>query len=226
MARPPGRSSKFTPDLRQKIIDRLQAGATIKATCESVGIVPATYHLWMDIGRAYAAGEAHRNMPRTVEERERFSEFFDAATRAIADGMIHATVAFKQGMNPSKTIATTSETTEETKVNPKTGELYTYRKTITRTTTTTAPGDWRAAMEYLARRDPDEWARAVAQRVEVDATIKHIDMNAVEAEIIRRIEAGELSRSDVLEIVDHDESLAEQFFRHAQTRLPTGKDKE
>jgi hypothetical protein len=221
MARLNGRSSKFTPELRQKIIDRLQAGATIKTTCESVGIGHATYHLWIDIGNSLIRGEVHPRLPRKTDAQD-FIDFVDNTTRAIADGLIHATVAFKRGMNPSESVSNTSETVEETKVNPKTGELYTYRKTINRRTVTSMPGDWRAAMEYLARRDPDEWARAVAQKIEHSGTIQHIDMTSVEAEIIRRIEAGELDRTGVLSIVE-DESLADRLFAGAKARVQAGK---
>ena len=54
------------------------------------------------------------------------------------------------------------------------------------------------------------------------AIVQHIDMTAVEAEIIRRIESGELDRAGVMSIVE-DESLADKLFRGAQTRVQAGK---
>lgn len=48
----------------------------------------------------------------------------------------------------------------------KAGKPYTYRKTVTKRTVAHMPGDWRAAAEYLARRDPDNWARTAPQKLE------------------------------------------------------------
>lgn len=161
-----GRPSKFTPETREKILQRLAAGSTIKTTCDSVGIGVSTYMEWLEIGQAHLAGEDHRHMPKTIEERDAFSEFSEATTRALADGLIQAAIAFRQGMNPSKSTSDTTETLEETRLD-KEGKPYIYRKTITKRTVTQTPGDWRAAMEYLARRDPENWARVNPQKVEV-----------------------------------------------------------
>jgi transposase-like protein len=160
-----GRPSKFTPETRATILECLQSGATIKATCDSVGIAESTYFGWVDIGRAHINGEPHPHMPKTLEKRQAFSDFLEAVTRAQAEGLIHATIAFRQGMNPSETVSSTTETLEETRLD-KEGKPYTYLKTVTRHTITRIPGDWRAAMEYLARRDPDNWARTAPQKVE------------------------------------------------------------
>jgi transposase-like protein len=154
MARP----TKLTPDTQQKIVERLQAGSTVEATCDSVGIAKSSFYLWLAIGNAHANGETHESMPRLVAEREMFSEFSDAVTRAQADGLIQAAVRFRQGMNPYDTESVTTETLEETRLD-KEGKPYVYRKTITKKTIAHFPGDWRAAMEYLARRDPANWAQ-------------------------------------------------------------------
>lgn len=217
--RPAGRT-RFTPELRQKIIERLQAGATIKATCESVGLGTSTYYEWLDIGRAHLSGETHYRMPRNLVERQDLADFAEATTRAIADAFIHASIAFKQGMSPSKTVATTSETTEETRVNPKTGELYTYRKTINRTTTTQAPGDWRAAMEYLARRDPEEWARTNPQKVEYSGEV-HI---TYEDKAIALIRAGKLDYPKALEVFDGRVDLVQELFARANVVVTVSGD--
>jgi transposase-like protein len=161
MARP----TKLTPDVQQKIIERLQAGSTIKATCDSVGIAESSFYLWVAIGEAHAKGETHANMPRKITERDTYSEFSEAVTRAQADGLIQAAVRFRQGMNPYDQEAVTTEVFEETRLD-KNGNPYTYRKSVVKKTITHMPGDWRAAAEYLARRDPENWARQAPQKME------------------------------------------------------------
>lgn len=170
MAKSPGRPSKFTPETRKAILERLSAGSTIKATCDSVGVGVSTYMEWLEIGRAHLNDEPHDRMPRLIAEREAFAEFVEATTRAAADGMIRAAIAFRQGMNPSESVANTTETFEETRLD-KDGKPYIYRKTVAKRTVTTTPGDWRAAMEYLARRDPENWARTNPQKVEHSGTV-------------------------------------------------------
>lgn len=160
------RPTKLTPDMQEEIVRRLRAGATIKATCDSVGIGTTTYYLWHEIGNAHLDKQPHDRMPRKVADREIYVAFVDATTRAQADGLIQAAIAFRTGMNPSQQVSNTTETVTETKlrtVKHKDGTVeqvpYEQTKTINKRTTADMPGDWRAAMEYLARRDPDNWAR-------------------------------------------------------------------
>jgi hypothetical protein len=173
MARP----SKLTPELQQKIITRLVAGSTITATCDSIGITDATFRNWINRGKAEAA---RRDNPRVKEgtkqwaDEDPFFVFFMEATRAMADGLVHATARFREGMNPSQSETITTETVIETKtrtIKKPDGTIeqvpYEATKTITRRTVSHIPGDWRAAMEYLARRDPDNWARSAPQKHEV-----------------------------------------------------------
>jgi transposase-like protein len=147
MARP----TKLNPELQSKIIERLQAGATVQATCDSVGIHKQTFYNWMKKGEKEKDGELF--------------DFFDATTRAQADGLIQAAVRFRQGMNPYDAETVSTETFEETRLD-KDGKPYTYRKVTTKKTIAHMPGDWRAAAEYLARRDPENWARTAPQKLE------------------------------------------------------------
>lgn len=160
------RHSKLTPDMQSKIVTRLAAGSTVQATCDSVGIAESTYYRWVAVGDAYASGLDHEDMPRLIVDREAWSEFSEAVTRAQADGLIQAAIRFREGMNPSESESVTTETVTETKLRKvkKDGgiveEPFEATKTTTRRTVTHTPGDWRAAMEYLARRDPANWANA------------------------------------------------------------------
>lgn len=154
------RPTKLTPDTQAKIIQRLSAGSTIKATCDSVGIHVDTYYEWLKRGNEAKSGI--------------YSDFSEATTRAQADGLIHAAIQFRNGMNPSEIVAETTETFVETRIRKvkhadgSTEEVpYQYERTVKRDTVTHNPGDWRAAMEYLARRDPESWARQAAQKHDI-----------------------------------------------------------
>lgn len=157
------RPSKLTDSLQKDILDRLRAGATVQATCDSVGIHKSTFYDWLKRGEEAKSGK--------------FSDFSDEATRAQADGMITAAIQFKKGMMPSESESVTTKTVSETRLK-KDGTPYEYKKTETTRTITQHPGDWRAAMEYLARRDPDNWARQ---------TIRHDIGNADGAAFEQRI---------------------------------------
>lgn len=164
------RPSKLSPDLQAKIVERLQAGATIQATCDSVGIHKQTFYNWMEQGEKAKSGA--------------FFDFFDAATRAQADGLIQAAIRFRQGMNPYDAETVTTESFEETRLD-KEGKPYTYRKTVTKRTVAHMPGDWRAAADYLARRDPENWARTAPQKLEHTGAIEtrntNVNINAENA---------------------------------------------
>ena len=163
---PIGRPSKLTPEVQAKIVEYLRTGATVKATCDSVGIGQTTFYEWREIGEAHRNGQPHDRMPRKIEDRARFADFADETTRAQANGLVHAAVRFRQGMESSDVVSDTTETYTETRLRtikrPDGTEEqvpYEHTRVVNKRTTTHQPGDWRAAMEYLARRDPDNWAR-------------------------------------------------------------------
>ena len=83
-----GRKTKLTPEVQEEIVTRLKAGATIQATCDSVGIHSDTYQNWIKRG--------------TTARNGIYFSFFEEATRARSDGLIHAAVRFREGMNPSE----------------------------------------------------------------------------------------------------------------------------
>lgn len=178
-----GRPTKLTTEIQEQIVTRLKAGATIKATCDSVGIHVDTYQNWIKRGN-----KARNGM---------YFSFFDEATRARSDGLIHAAISFRAGMNPSKTVTEHTETVTETRLRTIKNEdgsteqvPYQHIKETNKDIITNHPGDWRAAMEYLARRDPDEWAR---QKIQIDVEIKLI------VEVVAAIESLGQNPSDVFE---------------------------
>lgn len=200
-----GRPSKFTPEVRRLIVDRLQAGATIAATCDNVNISHQTFLNWLERGRKATSGE--------------YFDFLEAVTRAQSQGLVHAAAAFRQGMNPSESVAVTTEAIEETRINPKTGEAYTYRKSITRRTVTQMPGDWRAAMEYLARRDPDNWARSTPQKIEHSGKVEITWQDKA----IGMIQRGEMDKATALEVFDNNDELVNALFARAKVSVSVGE---
>jgi hypothetical protein len=75
-------------------------------------------------------------------------------------------------MNPADIVTEHTETTTETRLRTikredgSTEQIpYEHTKETVKRIVSHQPGDWRAAMEYLARRDPAKWAR---QKVDID----------------------------------------------------------
>lgn len=56
----------------------------------------------------------------------------------------------------------------------------------------------------------------------VDATVRHIDMDAVTADLRRRVDAGEMTREELLYVTNGNTSLADELFRGAAHRVHTG----
>ena len=164
-----GRLSKLTPESQQKIITALEAGATIKAACDWVPISTVTYFNWINRGIKEQERRENNGIKEGTKQWEieqPFLDFFNASTRAQTAGLVNAAVQFRAGMNPSKSVTNTTVTTTETRlrtIKHDDGRVeqipYDHVKSEQRQSITDTPGDWRAAMEYLARRDPESWAR-------------------------------------------------------------------
>jgi hypothetical protein len=164
--------------LQEEVVKALQAGATIKATCDSLNLGVSTFTMWVAVGEAYSNGEDHKNMPRKIVDREALSAFSAATTRAKSVGLVTAAARFRQGMNPSETVSITSETKTETRlrtIKHPDGRVeqvpYDHISRVEKQTTTHHPGDWRAAESYLARRDTTNWGKQEVA-VDVDADVR------------------------------------------------------
>ncbi|MGB1287145.1 MAG: hypothetical protein ACPG7F_11470 [Aggregatilineales bacterium] len=162
MARP----TKLDTDMHNTITEALSAGATIAATCANVNIGESTYFSWLERGEKELKrreGKRVREGTREWVREQTFVEFLEAVTRAKASGLVQAAAKFRAGFEEYERVTITKETVTETRLD-KDGKPYEYTKTVEKEVTVYEPGDWRAAMEYLARRDPDNWAR---QRIDV-----------------------------------------------------------
>lgn len=138
-----GRQSKLTTKRKEQIIDLLSKGATDKDVCASVGIDESTFYLWLQDGR-------DKKTPAKIE-------FLDAVTRARAAARLVAIESVRLGMLPSQIVMERTETVRETRVD-RNGKQYPYERTEVIKSITKQPGDWRAGIEYLKRRDPDHWS--------------------------------------------------------------------
>lgn len=75
--------------------------------------------------------------------------------------------------------------------------------------------------------------RCIAMRVKLlglnapeksDTTLRIIDMAAVQAELRRKIEAGEMNYEQALLVTDHDTTLVDELFKGVASRVSVSKD--
>jgi hypothetical protein len=168
-----GRKSKLTDDRQRKIVGLLEKGATDKDACTSVGIDESTFYLWLKDGK-------EQKSPEKIE-------FLEAVTRARAKVNVLATNTLRLGMLPTELETETTETITETRLK-KDGTLYEYQKTTTRKSVATQPGDWRAAVEWLKRRDPEHWTDHVVVAFSPEALIAMQQLGVNHSEAVKEFE--------------------------------------
>lgn len=77
-----GRHSKLTPEVQDRLIKALTAGATIKDSCDYAGIGVSTFHQWIKVG------ESGRH--------NQFTEFGEAVKKARSAGRIESIALIRQ----------------------------------------------------------------------------------------------------------------------------------
>lgn len=143
-----GRKSPYSPEIAAEIVKLLAGGCIIKDTCSKVGIAQSTFFKW-------------------VKEHAEFSE---QVTRARADANVGATLSLRKAMMPHDVSSHTTKTVTETRLRKVRTEHgisevpYEWTKTE-QSSTVSNEFDWRAALEYLKRRDPENWAEAFIVKV-------------------------------------------------------------
>lgn len=165
MARP----TKLNPTIQQEIVNLLSIGATIEDACARTGIGVSTFYDWLERGAKNA------NTP--------FAEFSEAITRAQAVARTNAVIAIRTAVIGTEQTTDDNETVTETRLRKgKEGEQvpYEYTKTVKRRTVTKLPPDWRAAIEYLKRRDNKNWSDRVQVDLNIDITIVQRAIAALE----------------------------------------------
>jgi len=184
-----GRRSKYTPELVQRIVNALEAGATRKDACAYADISHTTLNIWLNEKPLFLA----------------------TVTRAEGQARFHATLAIKNAVKGTEQTTTHNETVTETRLRKvKTIEgiieqPYEYTRTVRGTTVIKFPPDWRAAIEYLKRRDPEHWSDRL--------NVKQEDWRT---EVLKLVQEGKLTHEQVLE--ELGSGLAEELFASAGIR--------
>lgn len=163
-----GRQTKLTAKRKEQIIDLLSKGATDKDVCGAVGIDYTTLYRWLKEGKE--------------NQSPLKSEFYQSVTRARAQANLVAIESVRLGMLPSQIVMERTETVRETRID-RNGRPYPYERTEVIKSITKQPGDWRAGIEYLKRRDPEHWTDRVVLSFspEAVAVMHQLGINPSEA---------------------------------------------
>lgn len=132
-----GRKPRDTPERIGVILNVLRSGNPYKDACAAAGIDQSTFYKWLNDPKKAAFKQA-------VEEAE-------------AEARRNATAAVTAAYNPQEEIRTVTDRIEETRFD-KDGNPYQYVSVKTHTTVIQRPGDWRAGIEFLRRRDKENWS--------------------------------------------------------------------
>lgn len=182
-----GRNTKLNKTLQNKIVKHLKTGATVADVCRHVGIAESTFYEWQKRGN---------------EGDEEYSEFSEAVSRAVGDAKITAIATLRSAMTPYEQVQTATKTFTETRLNRK-GETYDYTRTEEAKTVTLFAGDWRAAVEYLKRRAPDEWSEKHILELNLPPDLLRRFVDAANA---AGVSAGDALEAFVQELASADSS--------------------
>ena len=128
-----GRPTKFTPDVRGRIITAIRNGNTYEASANYGGICYSLLREWIVRGEQEQAGE--------------FLEFVEALKKAEAEAEVGSVARIRAAGSGQRVLL--SETERETPDGKKVIERkYQY-----------APPQWQADAWFLERRKPSDWGR-------------------------------------------------------------------
>lgn len=101
----PGRKTKLTPPLQQKLVQALRAGNYIETACEYAAIHPDTYYEWMKRGESDApSNQIYREFRRAVKEARAAAEIECVARIRMAGskGNVKADMWFLERSYPDR----------------------------------------------------------------------------------------------------------------------------
>lgn len=145
-----GRRTKYDDKLAADIVKLVGAGCIVADVCARVGIAQSTYFDWLN----------------------KRPEFLESVNRAKGEANSNAVLSLRKAMMPHDVASRTTKTISETRLrkakDKETGAIvevpYTYTKTEN-SETLSNEFDWRAALEFLKRRDPDNWSEHLIIKV-------------------------------------------------------------
>lgn len=197
-----GRKTKLNDQLSDDIIALLEIGTPDETMCEHIHIHKATFYNWLKWGRGYAAGGSNgelivvdgQEIQLPKSGKTRYIEFLDAVTRARAAAKVHSVQAIHDAISGTETVTEIIEHIEEIRLK-KDGSEYNYEKTVEKTVTVHNAPEWRAAMEYLERRDPDNWRKQ--QKIDLEGTLQLSD------DVISLLKKMDVDMDTVLQIFEN-----------------------
>lgn len=171
----------LTPDRIKLFGMLLERGGTDADACEQMGLSKARFYTYLQTGRAMKGLEAMPKVaPEPGEKRELCLEFLEVVTRARATARLRAAETITRAIEGAESGKRTVTTLREIRLDSENKPYVYERETIVEEIYKTAP-DWRAAIEFLARRDKPNWS----ERIEIQAV-------PFEEKVIHMIRAGEV----------------------------------
>ena len=128
-----GRPTKFTPDVRTRIIAAIRNGNTYEASANYGGICYSLLREWIVRGEQEHAGD--------------FSDFVDAVKKAEAEAEVGSVARIRAAASGQRVLLSETE-----RITPE-GEKIIERKFQY------APPQWQADAWFLERRKPSDWGR-------------------------------------------------------------------
>jgi hypothetical protein len=134
------------PTLAPRIQAALERGLTVAMTCAECGIGQDTFYRYMKSNQ----------------------DFQEAVTRAQQTAHIKAVEVFRSGLESQKENHVEINEFSETRLDRKTNKPYTYVKKTTTKKVIEHPADPRIAVEWLKRRDSQNWSEKLYLEFELD----------------------------------------------------------
>ena len=193
-----GRKSVLTPDVHERLVDAVRAGAPPTQAAAYVGIAVRTYHDWMQRGQneaerlaeLHAAGED----PPPDEWEQRFLDLWVDVEQAKAQAGVRNIANLQK-------VATGGFVVEQT----ERSYVGSDGKEVTETSTRRAAPDWRAAAWWLERMDRANFGKEPPPEERPQTVIiAGVDITALAARVGESLSAAMPAAAPAQDIVDGD----------------------
>lgn len=178
----PGRPSKLTPELTERVVDAILVGAYLETAAQAVGITPRTLYRWLERGDdAEAAALEHFDSTDTPGLEDLY-EHLDPAEWAYLE--------FRHALKSAEAFA----------------ELELLRKVQGGH----GRQPWTAYMTVLERKAPARWGRRLEVKHDGNVDLGKPVLHAPDSEEKRRQVAGLLQSAGALDVPDDTTTEQEQ----------------